>query len=319
MKLKLTGVALGLFMMTPSVYAQEWPTQPITLTVPFAPGGVADTVARPLAEAMSRYLKQTVVVENKPGSGGGVGIAHAARAAPNGYTILISLPSISSMPTADRIIGRKPLYQLEQLVPIARITADPTVLTVRADSPWKTVEDLIESGRKEPITYGSSGIYGTLHMYMESFANAAQLKTLHVPYGGAGPALIGLMGKQVDALAASPATVKQHVDKGTLRVLAHWGSEPIDAFPELPSLKSKGYDLEFYQWSGLFAPKGTPEPVLKKLREAAKFAAEDPQTIKTIQGSGVPIKYLDAPEFQTYWDMDAKNLNAAVERVGKVD
>ncbi|MDX3904997.1 MAG: tripartite tricarboxylate transporter substrate binding protein [Pigmentiphaga sp.] len=315
----LLAVALATAAATGPAHAAEWPSRAITMVVPFAPGGVADTVARPVAEAMSRKLGQPVVVENKPGSGGAVGIAHVARATPNGYTILISLPSISSMPTADKLIGRQPMYQLDQLTPIARITADPTVLAVRADSPWKTIKDFIEYGRKEQISYGSSGVYGTLHMYMASLANAAGLKTLHVPYGGAGPALLGLLGNQIQAVAASPASVKQHVDSGAVRVLAHWGDEPIEAFPDLPSLKSLGYDLEFYQWSGLFAPSGTPRDALEKLGDAARFAVEDARVKKTIEGAGLPIKYLDTTDFTKYWQQDASGLIQTVQRIGKVD
>ncbi|MBX6318486.1 tripartite tricarboxylate transporter substrate binding protein [Pigmentiphaga sp.] len=302
------------------VQAQSWPTRPITLVVPFAPGGVADTVARPLAEAMARKLGQPVVVENKVGSGGAVGTAHVARAKPDGYTILISLPAISSMPTADKLIGRQPMYQIDQFAPIARITADPTVLVVRSDSPWKTAQEFIEYGRKEQITYGSSGVYGTLHMYMASLANAAGMKTLHVPYGGAGPAMVALLGKQIQALAASPGSVKQHVDSGSVRVLAHWGDEPIEAFPKLPSLKSLGYNVEFYQWSGLFAPAGTPPEVLDKLGDAVKFAIEDAKVRKVIEeGAGLPIKYLNSTDFAKFWKEDAEGQIQAVLRIGKVE
>ncbi|VCU70937.1 Tripartite tricarboxylate transporter family receptor [Pigmentiphaga humi] len=302
-----------------TAFAQQWPSRPVTLIVPFSPGGVADTVARPVAEAMSRKLGQPVVVENKAGSGGAAGIAHVARAAPDGYTILISLPSISSMPTADKLVGRQSMYQLDQLVPIARITADPTVLAVRADSPWKTLQEFVDYGRKHQITYGSSGVYGTLHMYMASLGNAAGMDMLHVPFGGAGPALLALMGNQIQAVAASPASVKQHVNSGALRVLAHWGDEPLEAFPKLPSLKSQGYNVEFYQWSGLFAPAGTPKAVLEKLGEAAKFASEDARVKKTIEGGGLPIKYLNTADFAKYWKEDADGQIQAVQRIGKVD
>src|SRR5512144_898660 len=142
--------------------AQEtYPSKPITLVVPFPPGGVADIVARPVADAMSRNLGQPVVVENKSGAGGGIGMGYAAKARPDGYTLLLALSSISILPEADKVIGRAPLYQLSQFTPIARFTADPTVLVVRAESPWKTLDDFIADARKRPaaITYGSSGNY----------------------------------------------------------------------------------------------------------------------------------------------------------------
>ena len=163
------------------------------MIVPFPPGGVADTVARPVAEAMSRDLKQPVVIENKPGAGGGIGMAQAAKAKPDGYTVLLSLSSLTVLPEADKILGRAPAYQLDQLKPIARFTADPTVFVVRAEAPWKTLQDFIDDARANPgkFTYGSSGNYGTMHVPMEMFGGAAGVKMTHVPYTGAGPAIVG--------------------------------------------------------------------------------------------------------------------------------
>jgi len=129
------------FAMLAHAQGAAYPNRTITMVVPFPPGGVADTVARPVAEALSRILKQPVVVENKPGAGGGIGMALVAKANPDGYTILMALSSISIIPEADKILGRAPMYQLSQLKPIARFTADPTVLVVRADSPWKTAQE----------------------------------------------------------------------------------------------------------------------------------------------------------------------------------
>src|SRR5881394_1355241 len=152
---------------TPHAIAQStYPDKPITMIVPFPPGGVADTVARPVAEALSRELKQPVVIENKPGAGGALGIVTASRAPADGFTVLLSLSSISILPEADRVLGRKPAYTLNQFKPIARFTADPTVLVVRADAPWKTLKDFIADMRREPgrYNYGSSGNYGTMHV-----------------------------------------------------------------------------------------------------------------------------------------------------------
>ena len=144
----------------------DYPAKTMTMIVPFPPGGVADITARPVADAMGRHLKQAVIVENKAGAGGGVGMQYVARARPDGYTVLLALSSISIIPEADKVLGRDPMFQLNQLVPIARFTADPTVLAVRADSPFKSVADLIEAAKKEPggIPYGSSGNYGTMHV-----------------------------------------------------------------------------------------------------------------------------------------------------------
>jgi tripartite-type tricarboxylate transporter receptor subunit TctC len=210
---------LGLLASAPSLQAQEaYPSRPLSMVVPFPPGGVADTVGRPVAEALSRILGQQVVVENKAGAGGGIGMAQVAKAKPDGYTLLLALSSITILPEADRVLGRPPMFQLKDLVPVARFTADPTVLVVRADSPWKTAKEFIADAKGRPgaITFGSSGNYGTMHVPMEMLKQTSGSYLLHVPYTGAGPAIIGLLGEQVDALATGPATIVQHVKSGRL-------------------------------------------------------------------------------------------------------
>src|SRR5215510_7507387 len=154
---------LGVALLVGSSAIAQYPERTITMIVPFPPGGVADTVARPVADALARELKQPVVIENKPGAGGALGMGLAARAAPDGYTVLLALSSISVLPEADVLFGRKPAYTLNQFKPIARFTADPTVLVVRADSPWKTLDEFIADAKRRPgaLNYGSSGNYGT--------------------------------------------------------------------------------------------------------------------------------------------------------------
>ena len=298
-----------------------YPDKPITLIVPFPPGGVADTVARPVAEALARELKQVVIVENKVGAGGALGMGIAARAPADGYTLLLSLSSISILPEADIILARKPAYALKQFRPIARFTADPTVLVVRADSPWKTLAEFVADMKKKPgaFNFGSSGNYGTMHVPMEMLKASAGFNMTHIPYTGAGPAVLALIGGHVDAVASGPSTVLQHIKSGKLRALAHWGDKPLQSLPDVPSLQQSGYTTQFAQWSALFAPAGTPEAIVQRLRVAARKIAADPQVVAIINGAGSPIEYLDAPEFQTYWDIDARHMTEAVRLIGKVE
>ncbi len=298
-----------------------YPDRPITMIVPFPPGGVADTVARPVAEALSRELKQTIVVENKAGAGGALGIGQAARAAADGYTLLLSLSSISILPEADRLLDRKPAYQLSQFKPIARFTADPTVLVVRADAQWKTLDEFIADLKRKPGTYnyGSSGNYGTMHVPMEMLKASAGFRMTHIPYTGAGPAIVALLGGQVDALASGPSTVVQQIQAGKLRALAHWGDQPLAALPGVPSLTRSGYPVRFAQWSALFVPSKTPDDIVQRLRAAAAAVAADPAVRQVVAKAGSPIEYLDAPEFQTYWDLDADTMTRAVRKIGKLD
>jgi tripartite-type tricarboxylate transporter receptor subunit TctC len=315
-------LALVAVLLAGVTHAQDtYPSKPVTMIVPFPPGGVADIVARPTAEVLGRVLKQPVVIENKPGAGGGIGMAYVAKAKPDGYTIMLALSSISIIPEADKVTGRPPMFQLNQFVPIARLTADPTVLAVRADAPWKNVQEFIADAKKRPgaISYGSSGNYGTMHMPMEMFSQAAGIKLLHVPYTGGGPAVVALLGGNVDALSTGPSTVIQHVKAGKVRVLASWGDKRLASLPEVPTLSESGVDAVFFQWAGLFAPAGTPEPVLAKLREAARITANDPTFVNAMNTVQTPVQYLDAPELARFWEADARKLAQAVQRVGKVE
>jgi tripartite-type tricarboxylate transporter receptor subunit TctC len=299
----------------------DYPSHAVTMIVPFPPGGVADITARPVAEAMGRYLKQPVIVENRQGAGGGVGMQYVARAKPDGYTVLMALSSISIIPEADKVLGRDPMFQLNQLVPIARFTADPTVLAVRADSPYKTAGDLIAAARKSPgtIPYGSSGNYGTMHVPMEMLTGVTGTKMLHVPFTGAGPAVVALLGGQVEALSTGPSTVIPQAKGGKVRILATWGERRHPALPDVPTLKELGYDAQFSQWTGLFVPAGTPEPIIARLREAARFAVEDSAFQAALAKVETPVQYLDQPQFRAFWDADAVKLADVVKKIGKVE
>lgn len=298
-----------------------WPAKPITMIVPFPPGGLADLVARPVAEAMSRDLGQPVVIENKAGAGGGIGMGYTAKARPDGYTVVMALSSLTVIPEADALLGRPAMFALTDLRPIARYTADPTVLAVRADAPWKTVQQFVDDARKRPgaINYGSSGNYGTMHVPMEILAQNAGIKLTHIPFTGAGPAVVALLGGQIDAVSSGPATVLQQVKAGKLRVLAHWGSDVLPSMPDVPSLKNAGFNAEYAQWSGLFIPAATPEPIAQRLRAAARAAAQDAKVKEVILGAGSPVLYQDSPDFEKYVQADAKRMAEVVKRIGKVE
>jgi tripartite-type tricarboxylate transporter receptor subunit TctC len=291
------------------------------MVVPFPPGGVADIVGRPLAAQMEKTLKQPIVVVNRTGAGGAVGMASVAKAAPDGYTILMALSSISIFPVSDRINGKTPAYEMKDFAPIALITADPTVLVVSADSPWKNLQEFVASAKAYPgkINYSSSGVYGTLHVAMEIFANAAGIKLFHVPYQGGGPALTALLGGQVHALASGPAPAVGQIKAGKMRALASWSTERLPLMPDVPTFKELGYDAEFYIWSGVFAPAAIPTPVLDRLRAAVREAATSPEFKGAMEKVQTPVSYLDAPAFRTYWEKDAARLKVALEKIGKIE
>ena len=307
---------------TASAFAQDaYPSRPITMIVPFPPGGVADITGRPTAAAMEKLLKQPVVVTNRPGAGGAVGNAAVANAKPDGYTILMALSSITVIPAADALFGRKPAYALDQFMPIALISADPTLLVVHPSLPVKSLKELVALARSKPgqMSFSSSGIYGALHMPMEMFLHAAKLKMRHVPTTGGGPAITALLGGHVEMTAGGPAAISGHVKAGKMRPIVSWGGKRHEAYPEIPTFKELGYDIEYYIWAGMFAPRGTPEAVMKVLRDAARRTVEDPDFRKTMANVNSPIQYMDAPDFAKYWEADGKRLAALVKIVGKVE
>lgn len=301
--------------------AEPYPVRPILLVVPFPPGGVVELVGRPLAHSMEKFLKQPVVVTNKPGAAGAVGNAFVATAEPDGYKLLMSLSSISAIPEADKLFNRKPAYTLDQLTPIARLTADPTVLVVQASAPWKSVKELVDDAKKRPaqISYSSSGIYGALHVPAEMFAVAAGMKLRHVPFAGGGPSTTALLGGHVNFTVQSPSAVAAHVKANRMRLLAHWGVRKLELFPELPTLKELGYDVEYYIWTGVFAPANTPAAIVGALRKAIADSANDADFRGAMEKIATPIQYLDQPEFAKFFAQDAKRLADAVRKIGRVE
>ena len=302
--------------------AQAWPSRNISMIVPFPPGGQADLAARPVALALERILGRAVVVDNRQGAGGAVGNAAAARAEPDGHTLLMALSSVVILPEADRLFERKPSYELDQLVPIARVLADPAVLPVMNASPYRTLQDLINDAKKRPgqITFSSSGNYGAGHIPYEMFQPAAGIKLQHVPYRGGGPALAAFIAGQVDITAQAPGPVKPYVDEGRVRLLASWGGKRTPELADVPTFIELGFPgVEYYIWAGLFVPRGTPAPIIARLRAAMGEVMQNPQVTSVFVKAGSPPAYLDQPDFARFVETDAARLIPAVRKIGRLD
>src|SRR5947199_10156206 len=312
---------LALLALSTMGAAQDYPSKPITMVVPFPPGGVAEIVGRPLAGIMEKSLRQPIGLINRPGAAGAVGMGSVAKGPADGYTLLMGLSSISIFPVSERINGKQPPYELKDFAPIALVTADPTVLVVRADGPYKTVKDFVDAAKANPgkINYSSSGVYGTLHVAMEIFANAAGIRLFHVPYQGGGPAVTALLGGQVEALASGPAAAIGQIKGGKMRALASWSDKRLQLLPEIPTFRELGYDAEFYIWSGVFVPAATPAPIVAELRVALRVVATSAEVTSATEKVVTPVQYLDAPDFQKYWERDAARLKLALEKIGKVE
>ncbi len=302
--------------------AQEaYPTRPISMVVAFPPGGLADNTARPVAAAMEKILKQPIAIINKAGAAGAVGNQAVAIAKPDGYTMLMALVSVSVLPEVDTLFQRPQTYTRDQFTGIARINADPSVLVVRADTPWKTVKDFVDDAKKRPgeIVFSSSGLYGASHIPMEMFTHAAGIRLRHLPTTGGGPMMNAILGGHAQAVMTPVSLAVAHVKAGKLRFLAHTGAAPLTSFPDVPSFKSLGYDVEYTAWAGLVAPAKTPVPVIKILRDAVRQAVQSPEVINAHAKLDTPIAYLDAPEFNAWWAQDAARLADVVKMIGKVE
>lgn len=303
-------------------FAQDtYPARPVTFINPFPPGGAADVVGRPLAAALEPIAKQPVVIDTKAGAAGAVGAQFAANAKPDGYTMLLHITSISGFAEVDKLFGRQPKFTRDAFIPVARYVADPCVLVVNDQQPFKTLKELVDDAKAKPdgLVFSSSGLYGALHLPTALFMKTAGVRMRHLPTNGGGPALTAVLGNNAQVLVSSIAAAQAQMKAGKLRALASFGGQRSPAHPDVPTMKELGYDVEFYLWVGLFAPKGTPDAVVNFWREASKQAVATDGFKQAIANLGQDIAYLDQPEFRAFWDVDAKRVEAAVQSIGKVD
>jgi tripartite-type tricarboxylate transporter receptor subunit TctC len=297
-----------------------YPTRPITLINPFPPGGAADVVGRPFAAVLEPIVKQAVVIETKAGAAGQVGAQFAASAKPDGYTLLVHIVSISGFAEVDKLFGRPPKFTRADFIPIARFTEGPMALVVNDQTPYKTLKDLVDDAKTRPndIVFSSSGLYGALHLPTALFMKAAGIQMRHLPTNGGGPALTAILGNNAQVLVTSIAAANAHIKAGKLRALACLSEKRAASLPDVPTMKEQGFDVLFSLWVGLFAPKGTPDAIVDKLRIESKKAADTEQFKKAIDNIGDVVAYLDQPDFTKFWDADAKRVEAAVQSIGKV-
>jgi tripartite-type tricarboxylate transporter receptor subunit TctC len=302
--------------------AQEpFPSRSVTIVNAFPPGGANDLVTRPAASALEAVLKQSVVVETKAGAAGAIGAQFAASAKPDGYTLLSHNNGLAGYAEVDKLFGRQPKTTKADFIPLARLAADPVLLVVNDQQPYKTIEEFIADAKKRPeqIVYSSGGLYGASHLPMAMLEKAAGLSKLrHLPTAGGGPAITALLGNNAQASTQTVLATRQHVKAGKLRPLASFGAERSKTLPDVPTLKERGYDVVYYLWIGLFVPKGTPAAIVSALGNAIDKAAAGPQFATAIANIGLEPSYLPAADFAKFWDEDAKRSDDAVKSIGKV-
>ena len=312
-----TATALGTW---PAAAQDVYPSRPVTFINPFPPGGAVDVVARPLATILEPILKQPAIIDTKAGAAGQVGAQAAAAAKPDGYTLLLHIVSISGFAEVDKLFGRPVKFTNDDFIPIARFIADPMVLVVNDQQPYKTLKELVDDAKKRPndLIFSSSGLYGALHLPLALFTKAADIQLRHLPTNGGGPALTALIGNNAQILCSSIAAASSQMRANKARALACFGATRAPALPDVPTMKELGYNVEFYLWVGMFAPKGTPEPIITTLRDASKKAAADEKFVQAMKNLGQDVAYLDQPEFKAFWDADARRVEDAVRTIGKV-
>lgn len=316
-----TAASAAALLARPSLAQEAYPTHAITVINPFPPGGASDVVTRPFAAVLEPIIKQPVVIETKAGAAGAVGAQVAASAKPDGYTLLSHITSISGFAEVDKLFGRQPKFTRADFIPLARFVADPCVLIVNDQQPYKTLKELTDDAKKRPdeIIFSSSGLYGALHIPTALYMKAAGgLKLRHLPTNGGGPALTAFLGNNSQVLVSSVSACLAQIKGGKARPLALFGAKRSKALPDVPTMQELGYGVEYYLWVGMFAPKGTPEPVVTYLRNVFKQAAATEQFKTAMANLGQEVEYLDQPEFAKFWDADAARIEDAVREIGRV-
>jgi len=314
------GTAATALAATPAFAQETFPSRPVTIINAFPPGGLNDIVTRPLATALEPILKQPVVVETKAGAAGQIGAQVAASAKPDGYTLLSHNTGISGYAEVDKLFGRTPKTTRADFIALARLIADPVLLLVNGQQPYKTLKEFIEGAKANPETlvFSSGGLYGASHLPLAYLEKATgPLKLRHLPTSGGGPALVAILGNNAQVTTQSVSASLPHIKAGKLRPLATFGATRSKAVPDVPTLKELGYDVEYYLWIGIFAPKGVPPAIVTTLRTALDKAAHSDQFKTALTNVGQELAYLDGPDFQKFWDLDGKRTDEAVISIGR--
>jgi tripartite-type tricarboxylate transporter receptor subunit TctC len=315
-----TAAAAGALALRPALAQEAYPTHAITIINAFPPGGANDVVTRPFAAALEPILNKPVVVETKAGAGGQVGAQVAASAKPDGYTLLSHNNGISGYEDVDKLFGRQPKTTPADFIPLARLVADPILILVNDKQPYKTLKDLVDDAKARPeaIVYSSGGLYGATHLPVALLEKATGIpKMRHLPTNGGGPAIVALLGNNAQLSTQSTSASLPHIKAGKLKALASFGGARSKTLPDVPTLRELGYDVEYYLWVGIFAPKGTPANALSVLNAAIEKAANAEQYKGAISNLGLEPAFLGPADFAKFWQTDILHAKEAVSLIGR--
>jgi tripartite-type tricarboxylate transporter receptor subunit TctC len=307
----------ALLLMPRAGLAQDYPNKPVHLIIPFAPGGVADVIARPIADRLSRTLGQPVVVESRAGATGTLGAAYVANSAPDGYTLLLGTTNeIAMSPTLYQSLPYDPRTAFAPITPVAVF---PNVLVVGKDTPFQTLAELIAAARDKPdtLTFASSGIGSTNHLSAELFKREANIKILHVPYRGGGPALVDVSGGHVTAMFATLPSAVSLIQGGLVRALAVTGSHRSAILPDVPTVVEAGLPgVVVTTWNGVLAPAGTPPEVVERLHKALAEAVAEPSLKQTFAAVGAETELTTQQEFRDRIRVEFDRWSTVIKQVG---
>ncbi|MEK7435616.1 MAG: tripartite tricarboxylate transporter substrate binding protein [Pseudomonadota bacterium] len=294
-----------------------YPNRPITMVVGFAPGGGTDAVARILAKSLSDSMGQQVLVENRAGAGGNIATDYVARAAPDGYTILLG--SVGSLTVAPHVITNLGYAPLRDLAPITMAVVFSNVLVVQASLPVQTLADFVKLAKDKPgtVTYGSSGIVGAGHLAGELLKIRAGIDMIHVPYKGGGPAMQGMLGGQIMAYFATPVSAGGHMKAGKIRAIATTGPKRAALLPDVPTVSESGYPgYEATNWYAYVAPAKTPKEIIERLNRELVKALKDPAAVGLLHKQGLEPSPSTSAELAQYMEREYETWGKVVKQAG---
>ena len=292
-------LALAILISGAASAAQEFPTKPIELVIPYAAGGSHDLTARALASVAHQHIGQPMLVMLKPGGGGAVGSQAVIRAKPDGYTLMLG----GSGPNTIFALVQKAPIGPDHFTPIARINYSPAIFSVRADAPWKNFRDVLDYMKKNPgkLNFANTGPWGATDFPMRMVARAAGVEYNNIPFDGGGPALLAVLGGNADASFLYTAQLIPHIGAGKMRALAVSDTRRHRDLPNVPTLREEGVDVLFTQWRSVLAPKGVSQPIVEKLEAAVKGMTGDGSFQALIKQLGDEIHFQGGKEFDTTW------------------
>lgn len=294
--------------------AQDFPNKPLRLIIPYPAGGASDLTARAVVSVADEYLGQPMIVVIRSGGGGAVGAEAAAKSKPDGYTLFMADPAnLIILPEVQKVA-----YNPADFVPVGQVASLPALLMVQAGAPWKSAKDFVEDARKNPGKLKHSAVtFSPEHLMFEAMSVKYGVKLTHVPSTGGGPALASLLGGHVEVNGLYPPVAFPHIQSGKLRALGVATTKRWTALPDVPTLPEQGFDVDARLWLGLVALKGTPEPVLAKLREAVKKISDDTSFKTIMTRMGQQVDYLTADEMAKQWSTDQKALKDIISQIAK--